>query len=83
MPRKESYPIPLKYIDVISATFADLEIAQENEFMTIGMSTRTEICQIQEPISTTFTLLNETLLKGCDEFGRILTKIMGSGRDVV
>ena len=47
VPRKESYPIPLSFFDVISATYADLEIAQENEFMTIGMSTRTAISQIR------------------------------------
>ena len=49
--REESCPIPLSKIDVISATYADLEIAQENEFRTIGMSTRKEICQIRERVS--------------------------------
>ena len=50
VPRKESYPIPLN-CDVLSATCADLEIAQESEFMTIGMSTRTETCQIRGRVS--------------------------------
>ena len=51
VPRKESYPIPLNYIDFISATYADLEIAKENEFMTVGMSMRTKICQIRGRVS--------------------------------
>ena len=51
MPRKESYLIPLSNIDFIRSTFADLEIAQRSEFMTIGMSTRTEICQIRGRVS--------------------------------
>ena len=46
VPRKESCPIP-QFFYVISATDADLEIVQENEFMTIGMSTRTAISQIR------------------------------------
>ena len=29
VPRKESYPIPLSYIDVTRSTYADLENAQE------------------------------------------------------
>ena len=51
VPSQESYPTPLNYIDVMSAPHADLKIAQENEFMTVGMSMRTEICQIRGRIS--------------------------------
>ena len=47
VPRKESCLMPLSFNDVTSANYADLEIAQENEFMTIGMSTRTAISQIR------------------------------------
>ena len=33
VPREESFPIPLKYIDVIKSTHTDLDVAQENELM--------------------------------------------------
>ena len=36
---------------VISATYADLEIAQRSEFMTIGISFCSEICQIRGRVS--------------------------------
>ena len=51
VPREESFPIPLKYIDVIRSTHTDLDAAQENELMTIGMLTETEICQIRGRVS--------------------------------
>ena len=51
VPREESFPIPLKYIDVIRSTHTDLDVAQENESMTIGMSTEAEICQILGRVS--------------------------------
>ena len=51
VPREESFPIPLKCIDVIRSTHTDLDAAQENEWMTIGMSTETEICQIRGRVS--------------------------------
>ena len=47
VPREESFPFPLKYIDVIRSTHTDLDVAEEkNESMTIGTATETEICQI-------------------------------------
>ena len=61
VPRQESYRIPLNY--------ADLEIAQENEFMTIGMSTRTETCQIRGRVSQDFRHWTKLSLKGCNQFG--------------
>ena len=51
VPRKESYPFPLSYIDVTRSTCADLEIVQENKCMTFWMSPRTEICQIRGRVS--------------------------------
>ena len=75
VPRKESYPTPLSNIGVISATYADLETAQRSEFMTIGMSIRTEICQIRGRVSTRFTLLSEIPQKGNNQSERRLTKI--------
>ena len=80
VPRKESYPTPLSNIDVISATYADLETAQRSEFMTIGMSIRTEICQIRGRVSTRFTLLSEIPQKGNNQSERRLTKIQTTSR---
>ena len=69
MPRKETYHIPLNHIGVISAIYADLEIAQRSEFMTLGMSMRTGIYQSQGLNFTRITLLNETPLKGYNRPG--------------
>ena len=80
VPRKESYPTPLSNIDVISATCADLETAQRSEFMTIGMSIRTKICQIRGRVSTRFTLLSEVPQKGNNQSERRLTKIQTTSR---
>ena len=48
VPKEESFLIPLKYIDVIRSTHTDLDVAQENELITIGMSTETEICRLRD-----------------------------------
>ena len=32
MPKKEAFPIPLKNIDVIRATYTDLDVLQEKRF---------------------------------------------------
>ena len=80
VPRKESYPTPLSNIDAISATYADLETAQRSEFMTIGMSIRTKICQIRGRVSTRFTLLSEVPQKGNNQSERRLTKIQTTSR---
>ena len=69
VPREESYPIPLNYIVVMSATYADLEIAQRSESVTIGMSIRTEICQGHGLDFIRFTLWSETPLKGYNQPG--------------
>ena len=46
----------LSNINVKSATYADLEIAPRSQFMTIGMSTRTEVCQIRRRISQIYVV---------------------------
>ena len=51
VPREESFPMPLKYIDVIRSTHTDLDVAQEKELMTIRMSMETDICQIPGRVS--------------------------------
>ena len=50
----------LSNIDVISATFADLESAQGKEFVIIGMSIRKEIYQHHGLVFIRFMLLNGT-----------------------
>ena len=46
VPEEETFPIPLKYIDVARSTHTGLDVMQESVFMIIGTSTRTEVCQI-------------------------------------
>ena len=50
VPKEESFPIPLKYIDVIRSTHT-LDVAQENDLMTVGMTTEKEICRIRRQVS--------------------------------
>ena len=75
VPRGESFPIPLKYIDVTRTTHTDLGVAQEK---------RTDDCwnvDANRNLSdsstgfTRFTLLNETLPRGYVWSGERLTKI--------
>ena len=82
LPRKESCPIPLSSFDVTRSTYADLETVQEKKFVTIRMSTRTEICQIRGRSFTRIALLNETPLKGKRQSGRggKLTRIQTTSR---
>ena len=51
VPKEESFPIPLKYIDVNRSTHTDPDVAQEKRIATIGMSTETEVCQIHGQVS--------------------------------
>ena len=51
VPKEDSFPIPLKYIDAIRSTNTDLDAAQEKRIDAIGMSTETEICQILGRVS--------------------------------
>ena len=45
-PREESFPIPLKYIDVSRTTCTNLDVKQENASMIFGMSMGQETCRI-------------------------------------
>ena len=48
VPKEETFPIPMKCIDVTRSTFSDLDIAQEKkELMIIGTPMETKICQIR------------------------------------
>ena len=50
-PREESFPIPLKYIDVSRTTHTNLDVLQKAASMTIGISMDQEICLIHGQIS--------------------------------
>ena len=51
VPEEETFPIPLKYIDVTRSTYTDLDVMQEKTLMTNEMSTRTETCQFLGKVS--------------------------------
>ena len=51
-PSEESFPIPLKYIDVTRPTHTNLDVKQEkNASMIIGISMGQEICLILGQVS--------------------------------
>ena len=51
-PREESFPIPLKYIDVTRTTRTNFDVKLENDAsMTIGISMGQEICLIIEQVT--------------------------------
>ena len=52
-PREESFPIPLKYIDVSRTTHTNLDVVQESR-MILGMSMAQEICLILGQVSLSF-----------------------------
>ena len=50
-PREESFPIPLKYIDVSRTTHTNLMLSRRNVSMIIGISMGEETCQILGQVS--------------------------------
>ena len=50
-PREESFPIPLKYIDVSRTAHTNLDVKQEKASMIIGISIGLETCQILGQVS--------------------------------
>ena len=50
-PREESFPIPLKYIDVSRTTHMNLMLCKKAASMTIGISMDQEICLILGQVS--------------------------------
>ena len=50
-PREESFPIPLKYIDVSRTTHTNLDVKQENASMIIGILMGLETCRILGQVS--------------------------------
>ena len=50
-PREESFPIPLKYIDVSRTTRTNLDVRKNAASMTVGISVDQEICLILGQVS--------------------------------
>ena len=78
--REESFPIPLKYIDVTRSILTDLDVAQEkriDDYWNVE-----ENRSLSDPWTsfTRFTLLNETPPKGYMWSGERLTKIQTTSR---
>ena len=72
VPQEESFPRPLKYIDVIRSTHTDFDVAQEKR---IDDHWNVDGNRNLSDSWTRFTLLIETPPKGYMWFGRRLTKI--------
>ena len=70
-PREESFPIPLKYIDVSRTLHTNLDVKQENLLMIIGTLMALETCLILGQVS--HNLLYSTK--------KLLTDILGPGGD--
>ena len=73
-PREESFPIPLKYIDVSRTTHTNLDVKQEkriDEYWNVDGSR-----DLSDPWTgfIQFTLLEEKLPEGCMWSGWILTR---------
>ena len=48
MPKEESFPIPLKYIDVMRSQLIQIWMSHKtNELTTNGMSMETEVCHVR------------------------------------
>ena len=64
MPKEESVPFPLKYMDVISSTHTDLDVAQEKRIDDYWNVDGDRNLSDSWTGFTRFTLLNETPPKG-------------------
>ena len=79
MLREESFPIPLKYIDVARNTHASLDVMLEKILMMTGTWMEIVNCQIRGGF-TRFTMLNEKLRDGKPWFGRRLIRKQTTSR---
>ena len=61
-PREESFPVPLKHIDVSRTTHTNLDVKQENASMIIGISMDQETCQILGQVHANLLCLKKNLL---------------------
>ena len=70
-PREESFPIPLKYIDVTRTTHTNLDVKQEKRMMIIGTLMALETCLILGQVSHNLLFSKK----------KLLTDICGPGED--
>ena len=70
VPREESFPVPLTYIDVIKSTHTDFDVAQVKRINDIGMSTEIDICRIRGLVSRDSHHWTELLRKDISGPGR-------------
>ena len=80
VPKEESFPIPLKYIDVIRSTHTDLDVAQEKRIDDNWNVDGDRNLSDSWTGFTRFTLLNETPPEGYMWSGGRLTKIQTTSR---
>ena len=80
VPKEESFPIPLKYIDVIISTHTDLDVAQEKRIDDCWNVDGNRSLSDSWTGFARFTLLNETPPKGYMWSGQRLTKIQTTSR---
>ena len=80
MPEEESFPIPLKYIDVIRSTHTDLDVAEEKRIDDYWNVDGSRNLSDSWTGFTRFTLLNETPPKGFLWSGWSMTKIQTTSR---
>ena len=80
VPKKEPFPIPLKYIDVIRSTHTDLDEAQEKRIDDHWNVDGNRNLSDSWTVFTRFTSLNETPPKGFLLSGWRLTKIQTTSR---
>ena len=73
-PREESFPIPLKYIDVSRTTHTNLDVKQEKRIDDRWNIDGQEICLIHGQVSLNFTLLEEKAPDGYMWSGVRLTR---------
>ena len=80
VPKEESFPIPLKYIDVIRSTHTDLDVAQEKRIDDCWNDDGDRNLSDSLTGFTRFTLLNETPPEQYMWSGGRLTKIQTTSR---
>ena len=80
VPKEESFPNPLKYIDVMKSTHTDLDVALEKRIDDYWNVDGNRSLSDSWTGFTRFTLLNETPPKGWMWFGARLTKIQTTSR---
>ena len=80
VPREESFPIALKYIDVIKSTHTDLDVAQEKRIDDYRKVDGNRNLSDSWTGFTRFTLLNESPPRGYMWSGERLTKIQPTSR---